>query len=297
MLALVRRSAGARVWMVGSPAHQAAVAGDVEKTLAILDAAPPSRSERPKRRVVADRLRARGAPFDAQFFALVSPGTANGSLVHSAPTVGLDETRDDALVAYLAVNVFSGGGTQSFYKRMWGAALAYSDYVRTSPRAEQIIFYADRIASIPQLLRFADAEVRRLGADPGFVDYAVVPAFWSRTADTFEARARAMAVDLAEGRSPERVQAFRERLLALRSRPGLAEAIHAAQIPALGKVVPSLAGPGPLPDGALYFVTGPETAIQAYEKEIVAARGAGTKVLRLWPRDFWDAPAGAPTKR
>jgi len=45
---------------------------------------------------------------------------------------------------------------------------------------------------------------------------------------------------------------------------------------------------GPLPEGALYFTTGPEAQIDAYEKEIARTRGEATKVLRLWPRDFWD---------
>jgi hypothetical protein len=53
-------------------------------------------------------------------------------------------------------------------------------------------------------------------------------------------------------------------------------------------VIPELAGAAPLPAGALYLTTGPEAAIAAYEREIARVRGEGTKVLRLWPRDFWD---------
>jgi hypothetical protein len=59
----------------------------------------------------------------------------------------------------------------------------------------------------------------------------------------------------------------------------------------MSAVIPELGGAGPLPEGALYFTTGPEAAIAAYEKEIVRARGEGAKVLRLWPRDFWDVAA------
>jgi hypothetical protein len=148
--------------------------------------------------------------------------------------------------------------------------------------------YIDRCADLPQLLRFGEAEVRRMPGEPGFVDYAVVPAFGSRISDTFESRARAMAVDVAEGRSPERVRAFRERLLALRARPGLAEAMRARFVPAMSAVLPELADGRALPEGAVYFATGPEAAIAAYEKEIAQSHGQGTKVLRLWPRDFWD---------
>ena len=216
--------------------------------------------------------------------------------MHTAKSPGLDETNEDALVAYLGVNVFGGGGTQSFYKRMWGAALAYSDYVYASPSQERMELYADRCADLPQLLRFADAEVRRMPGDPKFVDYAVVPAFGSRVSETFEDRARGIAVDLAEKRTPDRQRAFRSRVLALRSKPGLADAMHAAFVPAMSAVVPSLAGTNALPKEAVYFTTGPEAAIAAYEKEIARTRGEGTKVLRLWARDFWDV-AGEPRPR
>jgi Zn-dependent M16 (insulinase) family peptidase len=293
-LAVVRRGSNARLWLVGSSKHQAAVADDVEKTLASLDPSPAPRVEHAARLRVSERARARGLKGDSPFVALMNPNTANGSLVHTAPSIGLGEQRDDAIVSYLAVNVFGGEGTQSFYKRMWGAALAYSDYVYASVREERMELYADRCADLPQLLRFGEAEVRRMPGDPGFVDYAVVPAFSSRVSETFEARARAMATDLNDGRSPQRIRAFRERLLALRSKPGLAEAIHAQFLPAMSAVLPELAGSRPLPEGAVYFTTGPEAAIAAYEREIARTRGEGTKVLRLWPRDFWDVSARVP---
>jgi Zn-dependent M16 (insulinase) family peptidase len=292
-LAAARHASNGRLWLVGSSKHQAAVADDVEKTLASLDPSPAPRVEHPTRMRVIERARARGLKGDSPFVALMNPNTANGSIVHTAPSIGLGEQREDALVSYLAVNVFGGEGTQSFYKRMWGAALAYSDYVYASVREERMELYADRCADLPQLLRFGEAEVRRMPGDPGFVDYAVVPAFGSRVSETFEARARAMATDLNDGRTPERIRAFRERLLALRSKPGLAEAMHARFLPAMSAVLPELAGSSPLPDGAVYFTTGPEAAIAAYEKEIARSRGEGTKVLRLWPRDFWDVGPGA----
>ncbi len=296
-LATIRHAPGARLWVVGSSRHQEAIAEDVQKTLAVLDPSPAPRLERVPRQRILERARARGATTDPSFVALLNPSTANGSLAHAAPSAGLDETRNDALVSLLSVNVFGGEGTQSFYKRMWGAALAYSDYVYASPSDERMVFYADRCADLPQLLRFADGEVRGMRSDPAFVDYAVATALGSRLADTFESRARAMAVDLAEGRPPERIRAFRARLLALRSQPGLADAMRDHYVSAMGVVIPSLAGAGPLPAGAVYFTTGPEAAIAAYEKEIQRTRGAGTKVLRLWARDFWEVDGGKDASR
>jgi Zn-dependent M16 (insulinase) family peptidase len=297
-LASIRHRDNARVWLVGSTAHQAAIADDVAKTLASLDPTPVPHLTRTVRRPVLERARARGerggreVAADPAFVALMNPNTANGSLVHSAPSVGFGEEKEEALVAYLAVNVFGGVGTQSFYKRMWGAALAYSDYVYASPREERMELYADRCADLPQLLRFAEGEVRRMPSDRRYVDYALAPAFSSRVANAFELRASAIATDLAEGMTPERIRAFRRRLLALRSKPGLAEAMSADYVSAMSAVVPSLAGSGALPNGAIYFTTGPEPAIAAYEKEIARTRGEGARVLRLWARDFWDVEAG-----
>jgi hypothetical protein len=292
VLAAVTHTGSARVWIVGSPRSQEAVAPDLARLLSALDPSPAPRATHPARSRVTDRARARGATvFDARMAALVDPSTANGSLVDSAPGAGFDETRDAALVDFLAANVFSGSGTHSFYKRIWGAALAYSGYVAVHPRTARVSLYSDRCADLPQLLRFVDGEVRAAKADPRFVDYAVANTFYARTADTYEQRAEGMATDLVEGVTPERVRAFRQRLLGLRSRPGLADAMHARLLPVYGAVVPSLDPSAAVPDGALWFAIGPEAQVARYERELRAARGDKVAVLRLYPRDFWDVGA------
>jgi hypothetical protein len=134
-------------------------------------------------------------------------------------------------------------------------------------------------------LRFVDSEVRGAPADPRFVEYAVANTFGARTGDTYEQRADAMATDLVEGVTPERVRAFRTRLLALRSRPGLSDAIHARLTTVYGEVIPSLSSD--VPDGALWFVIGPDAQLAHYEAELRATRPKAT-LLRLYPRDYWD---------
>ena len=59
--------------------------------------------------------------------------------------------RGRALVDFLAANVFSGSGAHSFYKRIWGAALAYSGYIAVNPRPARMHVYSDRCADLPQL--------------------------------------------------------------------------------------------------------------------------------------------------
>jgi hypothetical protein len=318
VLDAVARAGNARVWMVGSAHVQEAVAADLARLLSALDPSPaapvaegPARSRRadPNKTgaarseradpnenepgagsgaFVTERARSRGAaPDGAHFAALVHPSTASASLVLSAPTAGYDETRDGALVDFLGANVFGGTGTHSFYKRIWGAALAYSGYVAVHPRTARMQLYSDRCRDLPSLLRFVEGEVRGAAADPRFVDYAVANTFHSRAADTYEQRAAAMATDLAEGVTPERVRAFRARLLALRSRPGLSEAIHGRLLPVYGSLIPTMASSAP-PDGALYFAIGPEAELTRYEEALRAARGDKVHVLRLYSRDFWD---------
>jgi Zn-dependent M16 (insulinase) family peptidase len=291
VLGAIAHADKARVWMVGSSRSLAAIAGQLEALVATLETSPAPRAAHAAHARVSDRARARGATVhDARLVALVNPSTANAALVDSAPSAGFDETRDPALVDFLAANVFSGSGTHSFYKRIWGAALAYSGYVAVHPRTGRMRLYSDRCADLPQLLRFVDGEVRGTPVDPRFVDYAVANTFYARTADTYERRAAAMATDLVEGVTPERVRAFRARLLALRAKPALAESIQARLAPVHGAIIPTLVRGAPVPDGALWFAIGPEPQLARYEAELRAARGDTLAVLRLFPRDFWDPP-------
>jgi predicted Zn-dependent peptidase len=291
ILRAVARAPNARAWVVGSSRSQDAIAGDLANLLSSIDSSPAPPVAHPSRAIVSDRVRSRGAAaLDARLAALVDPSTASASLVHSAPTASFDETREAALVDFLAANVFGGSGAHSFYKRIWGAALAYSGYVAVHPRVGRMRLYSDRCASLPQLLRFVDGEVRARTPDPRFVDYAIANTFYARTADTYEGRAAAMATDLAEGVTPERVRAFRARLLALREQPGLAEAIGARLVPVYGALIPTLGPSKAPPDNALWFSIGPEAQLAGYERELQAARGDKVTLLRVYPRDFWDVP-------
>jgi hypothetical protein len=77
-LAAVRHASNARLWLVGSPKHQAAVAEEVERTVAALDPSPTPRVEHAARLRVLERARARGLKGDSPFVALMNPNTANG---------------------------------------------------------------------------------------------------------------------------------------------------------------------------------------------------------------------------
>jgi len=67
---------------------------------------------------------------------------------------------------------------------------------------------------------------------------------WLKGHNTGHRQLSAVATDLVEGFKPDRIRGFRSRLLALRSKAGLAQAIHARLLPVYAAVVPSLAGEG-----------------------------------------------------
>jgi Zn-dependent M16 (insulinase) family peptidase len=290
-LAAARHVGNARAWVVGSSRHQQAIAGELDQLLAVLDPTPVAKVVHPSGRHVLERARARsGARSPAEegtFVALVNPSTGNAALSSTAPLHPYDDSTEAALVDYLAANVFNGTGAHSFYKRVWGAGLAYSGYAWASPRYGRYGVYTDRCADLPQLVRFLGGAVREAPADPRFVDYAIARGFSARVADTYESRARGIAQDLADGFPPERVRAFRQRLLTIRARAGLADAIHARLVPMFGAVLPSLPAPSPAPADAVHFVVGPEAQLAAYERELSRGRGAAAQLTRLYPRDFW----------
>jgi hypothetical protein len=290
-LAALRHAPGARAWVVGSTKHQAAIAPELDALLGALDPSPAPAVTRAVPPRPIERARERDATIrDDAFVALVNPSTANGALANSRPIASFEAPSDDDLVDFLSANVFGGTGAHSFYKRVWGAGLAYSGYVNAMPSRGRLLLYSDRVADLPQLLRFVSGEVKRATVDPRFVEYALARGFGSRAADPYESRGRDMAVDLAEGRTPERVRAFRERLLALRSRPGLAERLHDRLVPVLAPILPTLAPGAAVPSGTVRFAVGPEAQIAAYERELRGTLGESVHVARLYPRDFWDAP-------
>jgi hypothetical protein len=146
--------------------------------------------------------------------------------------------------------------------------------------------YTDRCADLPQLLRLLARIARDTPDDPRFVSYALARAFTSRVADSYEARARAIATDIADGYPPERVRAFRKHLLSLQARPGLSSRLRERLEPMLSAVLPSLPLHAPA-SGAVSLAVGPAPLLDAYERELQASQGPQARLLRIYPRDFW----------
>ena len=117
---------------------------------------------------------------------------------------------------YLASRLFAGYGAHGIFTKTIGAGLAYSNGLRGNLREGYSGYYAERMPEIPQTLHFAIDVVKKGPRDPQLADYMIAMAFQeSDAALSYEARAEAMANDLADGLSPEKVREFREAILAL----------------------------------------------------------------------------------
>jgi hypothetical protein len=112
----------------------------------------------------------------------------------------------------------------------------------------------------------------------------------SRAGSGYEARGEAMAADLADGLTPDVVTRFRKKMLALRQSDMFAQQVQARMETVYGLLLP---GYGPSAQesvakaDARYFIVGPESQFESYEKYLKSTEGADTKLHRLYPRDFW----------
>ena len=95
-----------------------------------------------------------------------------------------------------------------------------------------------------------------------------------------------MATDLADGFPPQRVAAFRQKVLDVRNDDNLYDQLRARMEAAYG---PVLIGYGPsLAESrdANFFLIGPEPQFTSLE-EYIATVEEPQPVYRLYPRDFW----------
>jgi Zn-dependent M16 (insulinase) family peptidase len=277
----------ARLVEVGSTANQAALAGDVEKLVSALPATPPAEQRKmaPQEKPFMDRLRERDAKAkQPTFVGLVVPSTSSGVFLNMVPNVYYSSTEPEAMLDYLASNLYTGHGAHSIFMKTWAAGLAYSNGLRPRVSEGTLHYYAERCPVLPQTLRFVIDQLKKAKPDPNIARYAIAKAFDSRVAIGFEARASAMAANLVDQVTPEIVRAFRTRVLDAAKNPDLADALFGRMEAVYGRVLPGYGKPDP---SAIYFVIGPEKQMTAYQDYLRAAVGKDATLHRLYPRDFW----------
>ncbi|HEY1547462.1 MAG TPA: hypothetical protein VGG28_06570 [Kofleriaceae bacterium] len=287
---LIVQGEHARLVEVGSPEGEQAIAADVEALVRALPQPQQAHAYLPA-------VRTDGGPFMARlaqrepveksgpkFVGLVDASTSMGVFLNLAPAPWYGDTGDDAVLDYLASNLYTGHGGHSIYAKTLGAGLAYSNGVHSYVDNGQLDYYAERCPLLSQTLSFVVGAVRGEKPDKNIARYAIANAFTSRIADSYERRADKMAGDLVDGLPPDLVRAFRTRVLELAKRPDLADALYARMPHVYGKVLPGL---DKLDPAATYFVIGPEKQLVAYEAYLHAQVAKTTKLHRLYPRDFW----------
>jgi Zn-dependent M16 (insulinase) family peptidase len=220
------------------------------------------------------------------YMGYIHEGSSTGNIVVTAkgPTYGdLDES---SVLTVLAGKLLAGTGPHTWYKHTWEAGLAYGNGLDIRPREGTILYYADRCSSVRSTFAFVRTMAQEVShlLPPSSADYALAQTFaFSRTALSPSARAEAMAIDLREGLTPERMRRFSQALLQLRSDPRLIERL----LEALPRVVSAVTlGHGEASAKAaaqsIFFVIAPERQLAELEDDV-----PGKLLPRVWPSDFW----------
>jgi hypothetical protein len=174
--------------------------------------------------------------------------------------------------------------------KTWGAGLAYSNGIGSSPTNGRLNYYAERAPEIPQTLGFVIKELKGAPRDASLVEYAVAQAFTEiRASQPYESRGETMAANLADGITPERVKAFRTAVLSLRKTPTpeLSDALYERMGQVYAAVLPGYGAKARDVSDGVFFIIGPEKQFSLYEEYLGKAEGPDVRLYRLYPRDFW----------
>jgi Zn-dependent M16 (insulinase) family peptidase len=279
-----------RLFMIGSEQTEKDLQPELENLLSGFSFQAPDSQRYVSRRLIESRVRARLNSHDAITFAgLINPDSHTGVFINSVPLITYRDTAREALLKFLAAELYGGHGSQSVYAKSTGAGLSYSTGANASPGQGNFIYYAERTPELPQTLQFVINEVKKSPVDTTMLDYIVsLTIGFFRSADDYETRGQSMANDLSYGITPELVTQFRKAILHLRKEPGLMEEVYKRKDSVYGLILPGYNIPSKEVKNGIFFVIGPEKQMAAYESYLKSSvNGPDTKLYRLYPRDFW----------
>ena len=224
-----------------------------------------------------------------RFVGLFDSNLTGGVMATLVPTASYDDTGRDAQLDYLASRLFAGYGAHGIFTKTIGAGLAYSNGLRGSTHEGVAGYYAERMPEIPQTLHFAIDVVKKGPRDPKLVEYVTAMAFQeSNASGSYEARAEAIANDLADGITPAKVRQFREAILKLRQEPGVADRIFERVDKVYGRMLPGYAQKAKDVPGAVYYIIGNDKQFKAMDADVQVREDE--HVYKLYPRDYWLIP-------
>ena len=281
------KTGNARMWMVGASDNLRKLEPDVQALAGNLRTEP--RNVVPYSRIRRIDLRLREHQPDAvapRFVGLFSPNMQGGVFNAITPFTSLKDTDRESLLRYLTRNLFGGGGAHSVFTKTIGAGLAYSNGVGGSLRDGTASYYAERMPDVTQTLHFVIDTIRQGPRDPRLTEYVMAEAFrGSNAAGSYEARARAIADDLADGITPSVVKHFRESILALRKEPHLSDDLFQRVDRVFGPIVPGYGPKAKEVPGAIYYLIGNDKQFKSLDADVQAREDE--RVYKLYPRDYW----------
>jgi Zn-dependent M16 (insulinase) family peptidase len=288
-MALLRHRENARMFIVSNEEDRLNLMPAVAELVSGLDTASRAAikiySDHP---VILERMRSRYAGLEKPtYVGLVNRDTRNGVFIFTADCAGINETDEEKLLDFLADRMYGGGGAHSMFMKTWSAGLAYSNGLRADETGGRIIYYAERCPDLAATMRFVVNELENAPYDSTLVEYAVAQAFYiNRGSNSYVSRGMAIANDLADGTTPEKVGRFRGAILILREKENLYDILRERMERVYGRV---LIGYGSrlseYSDGS-YFIIGPEVQLNNLE-EYIAAVEEEQPVYRIFSRDFW----------
>jgi hypothetical protein len=238
-------------------------------------------------RIVA-RLQDRVPELDRPVYVgLVNDNTRSGVHINSTNSANYLSTDREALLDFLSSRLYGGGGAHSMFMKTWGAGLAYSNGLRHNESMGRLTYYAERCPDLAQTMQFVVNELKKAPYDTSLAQYAIAQAFAGyRGGEGYEQRGEAMAADLADGVTPDKVNQFFDGVMGLRDSRDLYSDLHQRMEYTYGKILPGYGPSGTDVSDAMYFVIGPEKQMQSYEQYLKSAEGDVT-LYRIYPRDFW----------
>lgn len=289
LLSLVTKADNARMFMISNSDDRRASVDELERFVARLDTKYSSmRQDYNGSLRVLQRARDREA-IDGRpaYVGLMNEATRNGVLIHNARFADQYDTETGAVLDCLAGKMYGGGGAHSLFMKTWGAGLAYSNGVSCNQTNGRVGYYAERSPDVAQTMGFVVNELKTATEDPALAGYSVAQVFRrSRAMARYEVRGQAMATDLADGYTPERVSAYRGKVLELNQREGLYPELVKRMDRVYGRVLIGLGEPLSESSDGYFFLIGPEEQFASLEKYVEETEGR-QPVHRLYPRDFW----------
>jgi Zn-dependent M16 (insulinase) family peptidase len=288
VLDLIRRTDNARLVMISNSADREATMPLIEEFVGKLGSEKSTRQQYADSKRILERLKSRESGLDHPLYVgLVHEGTRNGVVLFSARHADHYDTSTAAVIDCLTGKLYGGGGGHGIFMKTWAAGLAYSNGYTYSQATGRLSYYAERCPDVAETIRFVVGVLKEAEEDPALLNYAVAQVFgFSRAPSRYEARGVSMATDLIDGFEPEKVAAFRSKVLDIKNNDGLHDKLRLRMRAAYG---PVLIGYGPSlaeSKDANFFLIGPEPQFTSLEKYIATVEEP-QPVYRLYPRDFW----------